>query len=55
MEPLRLAYHGKCHYNAILHEDWTEEMCFVKEQAGELETAAIQKAHEEVIADAEFE
>lgn len=31
MEPFRLSYHGKSHYNSIVKNDWNFERVFVKE------------------------
>ncbi len=28
-EPFRLSYHGRCHYNAIVNNQWTFENCIV--------------------------
>jgi hypothetical protein len=41
IEPIRLSYHGKSHYNAVVPKGWTEEQIYVKEEPGVIEDRAI--------------
>jgi len=41
VEPIRLSYHGKSHYNAVVPISWTKESIYVKTHPGEIEEKAI--------------
>jgi hypothetical protein len=41
MEPIRLSYHGKSHYNALVPTGWTQADAYIKEQPGLFEDRAI--------------
>lgn len=41
VEPIRLSYHGKSHYNAVIPFGWTKEKVYVHEPPGVIEDRAI--------------
>ena len=41
VEPIRLSYHGKSHYNAVVPIGWTKDMIYVKSSPGQIEDEAI--------------
>ena len=41
IEPIRLSYHGKSHYNAVVPTGWTKDRIYVKEEPGVIEDHAI--------------
>lgn len=42
VEPIRLSYHGKSHYNALVPVGWTARLAFINEEPGIFEDRVIQ-------------
>jgi hypothetical protein len=41
IEPIRLSYHGKSHYNAVVPIGWTKDKVYEHDSPGEVEDRAI--------------
>ena len=51
--PIRISYHGKNHYNAVVPQDWESQDCLIKEEPGTVEDWAIQQAEEKAMLEQE--
>ena len=45
VEPIRLSYHGKSHYNAVVPVGWTSDRVYERETPGVVEDRAIARYH----------
>ena len=41
IEPIRLSYHGRSHYNSVVPMTWTKNSCLLNEKPGLVENEAI--------------
>ena len=41
-QPMRLSYHGRSHYNAVVSLNWNKDARLVKKQPGDVEDEAIE-------------
>lgn len=45
VDPIRLSYHGKSHYNAVVPIGWKQHNCYETEPPGEIENRALSMHH----------
>jgi len=41
-EPIRLSYHGKSHYNAVVSKEWNHDKIYVNSEPGTIENEALE-------------